>query len=213
VVAQPYRRGAKVPAPGKIDAGLGEFWVDNPWDITSMGRNLSNHERQRLYLNQKGTGFFDISFLSGADAAGDGRSVIAGDFRNNGQLDLVVFKVGGGALTIYENQCPRKHYLEVSLRGRRSNSLGIGARLIAEVKGQTLVRELYPVNSFRSQMPSRLHFGLGDESHIDRLTIRWPSGHNQSFANLRADRHILVDEGKNGEAAVQTVVPGNAIIP
>jgi hypothetical protein len=60
--------------------------------------------------------------------------VVAADFRNNGQLDLVVRKSGGGQI----------------------------------------VRELFPVNSFRSQMPSVVHFGLGDETSVDRLIIRWP---------------------------------------
>ncbi len=212
-MAQPFKRGAKVAAPGIVDASLGEFWVDNPWDIPTMGRNLSNHERQRFFLNHQGKGFFDLSFLSGADAEGDGRGVVAADFRNTGQLDLVVRKCGGGPLTIYENQLPPRHYLEISLRGRHSNRLGIGARLVAEVGTQKLLRELYPVNSYYSQLPCRAHFGLADSAKVDRLTIRWPSGQVQVLSNLRADRHIAIDEGKQGDAAVETVVPGTTFLP
>jgi hypothetical protein len=213
VVAQPFNRGAVVPAPGVIDPRIGEFWVENAWEIASRGRNLSNHERQRFYLNHQGKGFFDLSFLSGADAEGDGRSVLAADFRNTGQLDVVVRKVGGGPLTIYENQLPPRHYLEVSLRGGQSNRLGIGARLIAEIGGQKLLRELYPINSYYSQMPARVHFGLADATKIDRLTIRWPSGQVQVLAGIPVDRHIVVEEGKEGDAAVETVVPGKTIRP
>jgi hypothetical protein len=213
VVAQPFRRGANVSAPGTVDVSLGEFWVNNPWDIASMGRNLSNHERQRFYLNHQGKGFFDLSFLSGADAEGDGRAVIAADFRNNGQQDLIVRKSGGGPLTIYENQLPPRHYLEVSLRGRKSNRLGIGARLIAEVGGQKLTRELYPINSYFSQMPARVHFGLADATRVERLTIRWPSGQVQVLDGLAGDRHIVIEEGKDGPAAVETVQPGKIIQP
>jgi len=212
-VAQPFKRGAQVCAPGKIDKNLGEFWVDNPWDIVAAGHNLSNHERQRLYMNQKGKAFFDLSFLSGADSDGDGRSVVAADFRNNGQLDLVVRKSGGGPIAVYENQFPKRHYLEVSLRGRKSNRLGIGARLVAVVKGQQIVRELFPVNSFRSQMPNVVHFGLGDETSVDRLTIRWPSGIVQELSGVAGDRHIVVEEGKEGSAAIQTVIPGQVFLP
>jgi len=145
VVAQPFKRAAQVRAPGNVDISLGEFWVDNPWDIVAAGHNLSNHERQRFYLNHQGRGFFDLSFISGADPEGDGRSVVAADFRNNGQQDLIVRKVGGGPLTLYENQFPvrdavsgkvLRHYLEVSLRGHQSNRLGIGARLTAQIKGR-----------------------------------------------------------------------------
>jgi hypothetical protein len=81
------------------------------------------------------------------------------------------------------------------------------------VAGRELTRELYPLNSFRSQMPSRVHFGLRDASRIDRLTIRWPSGAVQVLADLAADRHIVVEEGKSGSDAVELVVPGRLIRP
>lgn len=213
MVAQPFQRGAKVCAPGKIDKSLGEFWVDSPWEIPSAGHNLSNHERQRFYLNHGGVGFFDLSYLSGADVESDGRSVVAGNFRNNGQLDVVVRKCGGGPFTIYENQFPRRHYLDVSLRGRKSNRLGIGARLVAKTNGRQIVRELFPSNGYFAQMPSRVHFGLGDDAKVDELTIRWPSGEVQVLRDLAADRHIVVEESKQGASAIETIVPGQVFAP
>ena len=210
-MSQPQQRGARVAVPGKLDPRLGEFWVENPWDIIQKGHNLSCYERKRVFLNVagavRGRDFLDISALTGADNDGDGRSVVTGDFRNNGQLDLVVRQVGGGSLLLFENCFPRRHYLEVSLRGRQSNRQGIGARLTATAAGQALVREMYPVNSFRSQMPSVVHFGLGDATTVERLTIRWPSGKMQAFTNLAADRHILIDEDPAHGDGVATVVP------
>jgi hypothetical protein len=220
VVSQPTNRGARIAAPGKVDKSLGEFWVENPWDIVKSGHNLSAYERKRLFLNvPAGAGgpatrdFLDVSYLSGADNDGDGRSVIAGDLRNNGRLDLVVRQSGGGPLYIYQNDFPQRHYLEVSLRGTRSNRLGIGARLVATVKGQNLVREQFPHNTYRSQAPNIVHFGLGDAVEVERLVIHWPSGARQELLNLPADRHIIVEEGREGAAAVETVVPGQTMRP
>jgi len=131
VVSQPNDRDGKVGAPGKLDASLGEFWVERPWEIFKKGHNLSSYERKRFFLNVpgsiRGRDFLDLSFLSGADNDGDGRSVVAADFRNTGQLDLVVRQAGGGPIILYENQFPPRHYLKVSLRGTKSNRLGIGA--------------------------------------------------------------------------------------
>ena len=219
--------------PGRLDTSLGEFWVQNPWEIVQHGHNLSSYERKRAYWNVQGspeTGtaplssngqspfparrdFLDISYLTGADNDGDGRSVVAGDFRNIGRLDLVVRQVSGGAVLLYENNFPQRHYLKLSLRGTRSNRLGIGARLTAVVKGQPLVRELYPLNSFRSQMPNIVHFGLGDAGKVDRLLIHWPSGIQQELTDLPADRHIVVEEGLEGAVAIETVVAGHTIRP
>jgi hypothetical protein len=212
-VSQPNNRGASIPTPGKIDHSLGEFWVDNPWDIIEHGHNLSAYERKRVYMNKQGQDFLDVSHLSGADNDGDGRCVVAGDFRNNGRLDVVMRQVGGGPILLYENNFPQRHYLKVSLRGTTSNRYGIGARLVASAGGQKLVREQYPLNSYRSQMPNIVHFGLGDATQIDKLTIQWPSGKEQELTNLPADRHIVVTEGKEGDAAVETVVPGQTIAP
>jgi hypothetical protein len=212
-VSQPYDRDAKLSAPGKIDNELGEFWVENPWDIARSGFNLSSYERTRVFLNQRGRDFLDISYLTGADTDGDGRCVVAGDFRNNGRLEVVVRQVRGGPLLLYENNFPQRHYLKVSLRGHKSNRLGIGARLVATVKGQPLVREMFPHNSYRSQMPNIVHFGLGKADRVDRLEIRWPSGKKQVLKNLRGNRHIVVDEDKRGAAAVEKVEPGKTIRP
>lgn len=197
--------------PGKLDKSLGEFWVSNPFDIASEGHNLSAFERNRAFLNVQGKDFLEISHLTGADNDGDGRAVVAADFRNVGMLDLVVRQAGGGPLLYYENHLPRKHYLKVSLRGHVSNRQGIGARITAVVKGQQIVRELFPANGFLSQSPSMVHLGLGDAESVDTLTIRWPSGKTQVLKGVKGDRHIVVDEGTDG--AVETVVPGRTIAP
>jgi enediyne biosynthesis protein E4 len=212
-VSQPFKRGASIHAPGQIDSALGEFWVNNPWDIVNQGHNLSAYERKRAFLNVHGQDFVDISFVTGADSDGDGRSVVAGDFRNDGRMDLLVRQAGGGSVLLFENQFPAAHYLSISLRGTKSNRLGIGARVTVSAGGLDQMRELYPHNSFRSQIASRLHFGLGQSAKVDRLTIRWPSGEIQQLTDLTADRHIIVEEGKAGAAAIDHVIPGSVIRP
>jgi hypothetical protein len=204
-VSQPCNRHCTIAAPGKVDAGLKEFWVESPWEIVNAGHNLSAYERDRVYLNVGGRDFLEISHLTGADNEGDGRSVVAADFRNVGRLDLVVRQVGGGPLLLYENRFPTRHFLKVSLRGRQSNPQGIGARLTAVVAGRPFVREMYPHNSYRSQAPNIVHFGLGDAATVERLKVRWPSGKVQEFRDLGGDRHVLVDEDRE---EVETVVPG-----
>ncbi|HZU35769.1 MAG TPA: ASPIC/UnbV domain-containing protein [Gemmataceae bacterium] len=216
-MSQPFDRSARVNQPANLDPTLGEWWVDNPWDIARKGHNLSAYERKRVFLNVRGPegdrDFVDISALTRADGDGDGRSVVAGDFRNNGQLDLVVRQVGGGPLLLYENRFPHKHYLEVSLRGHRSNREGIGARVTAYVQGRQIVRELYPANSFSSQMPHMVHLGLANDTKVDKLVVRWPSGKVQELANLAADRHVIIDESRSGAQAVETITPGQVIQP
>jgi hypothetical protein len=216
-VSQPQNRGAKIAVPGGLDKSLGEFWVANPWQIVREGHNLSAFERNRTWMNVGGSNFLDVSFLTAADSDGDGRSAVAADFRNNGRQELIVRQVGGGALLLFENHFPQRHYLKVTLRGKpepgkrpTSNRQGIGARLTAHAGGRQVVREMYPINSYRSQAVNLVHFGLGDAPKVDRLVVRWPSGRVQELKDIPADRHVVVEEGK---ATVETVEPGRRIEP
>lgn len=201
-MSQPFDRDCTVAAPGKCDAKLGEFWEESPWTI-APNHNLSCFERNRAFLNVGGRDFLDMSFVSGTDSDGDGRCAVAADLNGDGRLELVVRQAGGGAMMIYENRFPQRHWLEVSLRGTKSNRLGLGARLTASVAGRPLVRELYPINSYRSQAASRVHFGLGDADAVDELTIRWPSGETQKLTGIRGDRHIVIREGDSDFEVVE----------
>lgn len=191
------------PAPIKPDERLKDWWVENPWQIAAKGKSLSGYERNRVYLNANAREFFEISGLtSGADSDGDGRAAVACDVTGDGMQDLFVRQAGGGTLLLFENRFPRNRWLQVSLRGKRSNSLGIGARVVAEVGSQKLTREVYPANSFKSQAPAHVHFGLGRNAKIDRLTVTWPSGVKQEFRDLTVDRHLRITEGDSAFAMV-----------
>lgn len=194
-MSQPFNRAARVPQPRGLDEGLGEWWAESPWQIIADGHNLSAYERNRLFLNGGGDGFYDVSRLTGTDSDGDGRSVVAADLNGDGMQDLLVRQVGGGPLLYFENRMPRANWLRVSLRGTDSNSLGIGARLVAQVGERQIVRELYPYNGFRSQGPAHVHFGLGTDAGVDRLTVRWPSGAEQVFSDVAGNRHVRLTEG------------------
>jgi hypothetical protein len=196
-VARPFDRSCDVPAAGSLDTAHGQFWVGNPWRIVVEGKNLSAYERNRTFLNLGDNQFADVSFLTQTDSDGDGRSAFGADLDGDGMQDLVVRQAGGGPLLLFQNRFPRQHYLRVSLRGTKSNGLGIGARLVASVGDRTLVRDMFPADTFKSQSPCEVHFGLGDSSRVDRLTIHWPSGLKQELTDIPADQHLSVVEGES----------------
>jgi hypothetical protein len=59
-------------------------------------------------------------------------------------------------------------------------------------------------------MTNQVHFGLGKEEVITELEIKWPSGENQIFKNIQADRHIILTEGN---ARIETIQPGSIYRP
>ncbi|MDE0597051.1 MAG: CRTAC1 family protein [Roseibacillus sp.] len=192
-MSQPFDRSATCEQPGDIDPELGEFWVKDPFQI-NFENNLSSFERNRVFLNLGGKTFLEISRLTGADSDGDGRAVVAADFRGTGQMDLVVRQVGGAPLRIYENRLPGGNYLTLRLRGTTSNRLGIGARLTAKIGGRHIYRDQFPLNSYRSQASNHVHFGLGKDEQVDELIIRWPSGHTQILRDVPGNQTLIIDE-------------------
>ena len=194
-MSQPFNSSAQVPCLRDLDKANGEFWVSNPWSFSASGENLSAYERNGVFLNDRRGGFHNISHASGADNPGDGRSAGSWDSTGDGMPEVCVRQAGGGALVIYHNRFPRAHYLQLSLRGTRSNSLGVGARVECEIGDLVIRRSLFPVVNFLSQSPALLHLGLGDAATVDRLTIHWPSGEVQRFEKLAADRHLRITEG------------------
>tara|TARA_Y100001935_G_C17273624_1_gene493391 strand:- start:314 stop:928 length:615 start_codon:yes stop_codon:yes gene_type:complete len=201
-VSQPFDRSCKIPPPGTPNEKLGEFWEESPWTIAS-NENLSAFERNRLYINFYGENFFDMSFISGTDTDGDGRSVISADLNNDGMNELIVRQVGGGPLKIFKNNFPKLNYLKISLKGVESNSFGIGSKIEINSLGKSYIREVYPINTYRSQSPSLAHFGLNEIKVIDEIKIYWTSGRIQSFSNVDVNQHLIITEGnKDYEAFV-----------
>jgi enediyne biosynthesis protein E4 len=193
-VSQPFNRGAIVPAPIEPNKSLHNWWVENPWLIAASGKSLSGFERNRIFLNVQGREFFEISGLTLADSAADGRGTVAADLTNDGMEDVLVRHVGGLPIALYENRFPKTSWLRVTLRGVRSNREGIGARLVAVSNGRQFVRELFPNNGFMGQNAAHVHFGLGNATKLDQLTIRWPSGAVQEFKDLEINRHVRFTE-------------------
>ena len=203
-MSQPFDRGAVCPAPAELDEELDEFWSGSAWRISS-NHNLSGYERNRTYLNNGNGDFVDISHVTGTDSDGDGRSSVAVDLNHDGRLELVVRQVGGGPLKIFNNNFPKKQWIQVSLRGKESNRQGIGARLVAEVGNRQIVREIFPANSYLSQSPATAHFGLGSNDKVDTLTIRWPNGKEQIVKDISTNQHLIIREG---DSKLESITPG-----
>jgi len=60
--------------------------------------------------------------------------------------------------------------------------------------GRKQIAERVAGSSYLSQDDGRIHFGLGSATKVDKLTIHWPSGVEQTLENLSVDRILTVEE-------------------
>jgi len=144
-------------------------------------RNLGNLQFESVGadwgLNQKGVSF----------------GAAFGDLNGDGNLDLVYTNYQSG-VTILRNDCDTGHCANIDLRGTVSNRLGVGAIVRIESALGIQVRQLVLARGYMSSSEPMLHFGLGRDEVIRRMTVTWPSGHVQSFENLPVDRRFTVTE-------------------
>ena len=195
-MSQPLDRDRKNSQLGELDREAGELFVENPFDLIADGHNWSAYERNRLFINNGGTEFLDVSFASGCDIDADSRSAIVCDFNGDTAPDLLVGSVGGGPLRLFLNRFPREnHWLRLWLRGTKSNVAGIGSRITVEFDGKTIVRDLFPANGCLGAGPAELSIGVGKAMTVDRLTVRWPSGDVQTLENVPVSKHLIITEG------------------
>ncbi|HEX4519647.1 MAG TPA: FG-GAP-like repeat-containing protein [Gaiellaceae bacterium] len=116
-----------------------------------------------------------------------GRGLAPADFDNNGRMAIAINTIGG-PLVLLEPTGPVGHWLDVSLKGFQA-----GAVLTATLpNGRKLVQELHDGSSYLSSADPRAHFGLGGETSVKSLTIRWPDGRVSHLSNVGADKIITV---------------------
>ena len=65
---------------------------------------------------------------------------------------------------------------------------------VTTASGRVLYNHVAVSVGFMSSSDKRVHFGLGAETQISSIEIRWPSGIRQNLRNVSADQILTVDE-------------------
>ncbi|MCI0457876.1 MAG: CRTAC1 family protein [Gemmataceae bacterium] len=146
---------------------------------------------------QGGVRFADVSSAGGPYFRGRylGRGAALGDLDNDGRVDLVISHMNSPVALLRNVVENNNHWLGVALKGK-SDRDAVGARLTLEAGGQKLVRAVKGGGSYLSANDRRVVFGLGAVDRVQRLTVRWPSGQEQSWAAdvLGLDRYVTLEE-------------------
>ncbi len=165
-------------------------------NIELWDKRSTYHAKNMLFMNQGNGKFANVS-----DSAGDGlkvklssRGIGLDDLDNDGDVDIVVLN-SRREPTLLRNDSPKPgHWLQITLRGVKSNRDGVGARVTVVAGDLTLVDEVHSGRGYQSHYGTRLHFGLGNRTHIDRVEVRWIGGGVDVFRNVKIDRRITLVE-------------------
>jgi hypothetical protein len=150
-----------------------------------------------IFKNNGNLTFSDQTKAWGLQRKSYSNGAAYGDLDNDGDLDLVVNNINGPAF-IYQNQLESQssnHYLRIRLIGEAGNNqMAVGAKVMLEAGGTSQYQELQVSRGFQSSVEPILHFGLGNQVEVDKLTIYWPDGERQIIGNIPADKSIRIEK-------------------
>jgi len=111
------------------------------------------------------------------------QSAANGDLNNDGFMDIIAGFANGfnGSSSnpdiLYLNNGNSNNWTEILLEGVESNINGIGARVELHYDTDKMqIREVRSGESYGTMNSLMTHFGLGTNTSIDKIVVKWPSG-------------------------------------
>lgn len=95
-----------------------------------------------------------------------------------------------------ENKQPKRNFIRLALKAKKSHPHALGAEVTVETGGKKQWDYVKATAGFQTQVPLELHFGLGESKVVERVTISWPSGKQETFKNLSANQAYDLVEGE-----------------
>ena len=153
----------------------------------------SGGERNHVFINLAGKQYMDISAVSGADDAADGRACGVLDYDRDGFNDVLVVNANGPFTRLWRNgfgeaSPARERGAFVALRfvgsqrdgaagSGKTNRDGYGAKaFLGLADGRTLLREYRCGEGMAAQNSRTMVIGLGDPTGASSLRVVWPTG-------------------------------------
>ncbi len=164
--------------------------------VTDEGPQFPYAMPTQLLLGSQGGKLVDAGKKAGApwSVPRIGRGLASADLDNDGLVDFLIVSQNS-PLAYFHNKTSSTHAVTLLLQGKASNRDAVGAQVVLVSGGLRQVAQRTGGGSYLSASDPRLHFGLGDRSHVDTIEVRWPSGHVDHYRDLPGDTGYRLCEG------------------
>ncbi len=148
------------------------------------------------YKNKQNGGFEKVTSAWGMNYPSFSNGAAYADLDRDGDLDIVVNNIDSKAFLFENKGRDGRHWLQIQLQGKDKNRFGVGALVRVETADGIQEQYMMPNRGFLSCMEPVLHFGLGEEASVKRVSIRWPDGKVQLLEGITPDRRITLHYDK-----------------
>lgn len=175
---------------------LAAFFSDNMRELNARAISWNGYEHNSLLMNRRNEGFTNVGFLLGVGFEYDSRAVVGADIDRDGRPDLIVAEygfVGQGfdlTLHVYRNDLNTDHnWIGVDLTGGVCHPTG--AKVTVETDQGKQIGHYVTGDSFLSQHPATVHFGLGNAT-VNAIRVDWTDGSFERLRGTEPDRYHRV---------------------
>ncbi len=123
-----------------------------------------------------------------------GRGAAVADIDGDGDLDIVFAASGQAPRLLRNDQKSGHHWLRLKLTGTKSPKDAIGATVTFKTGSEQHTAMVMPTRSYLSQSERVVTLGLGASTAKPTITIRWPSGAEQTVRDVAIDQLTEITE-------------------
>jgi tetratricopeptide (TPR) repeat protein len=189
----------KLPETNWVRAyGVVAFDYDNDgWvDLAAVGETKDGRGEVRLFRNLGPDGWKDVTADVGLDKIQlkEPRAIIAGDYDNDGAVDLLITQNHGPAVLLRNEGGNKNNWLRLALKGLNDNKSAIGTKVEVFSDGIRQKFEVYGSSGYLGQNSPYLTIGLGQAKEADIVRMLWPTGVLQDEIQLAANKAHNIQE-------------------
>lgn len=157
-------------------------FTDKEWE-TLLNYMPSEPVSNYMFKNNGDLTFKKVMKDWGMDQKSWSNGAAYGDLDNDGDLDLVVNNIDQSAF-LYENQQSPSRFIRFKFSGPTLNPMALGTKVFVYHGNRFQYQQHYLIRGYRSSMEPIMHFGLGQDSVIQKIEVVWPDGKASVYQNV-----------------------------
>ncbi len=159
-------------------------------------QKLSNY----LFLNNSEYKFTNATRGAGLSQPSFSQGAATADFDGDGDMDIVVNNFNEAAF-LYENISTQNNYIQFKFEGTKQNPFGIGTKVCIHYSENIQCSNMFVSRGYLSSTDYKLHFGLGENTSIEKVEITWADGKFESINNPKINTLHTISQ-KNAASGI-----------